>query len=57
MKTPNEWWDIMPDGTSKKRDLQVIEEIQKDAYNQCLYDLIEEQVLLNYKRTLLKFKK
>jgi hypothetical protein len=40
MKTPEEWADILIDN-----QISIIKQIQEEAYNQALLDLVEDDIL------------
>jgi hypothetical protein len=52
MKTPEEWADVLIDN-----QISIIKQIQDDAYNQCLFDLIADDLLPNKERNIKKYKK
>lgn len=56
MKTEAEWKKLYPVSLGNITN-HVIEKIQNDAYNQCLLDLMKEDLILDKAKTYHKFQK
>ena len=57
METTDYWHDKLMRGNTKKDNEETIKQIQNEAYNQCLHDLADNDLLPNKKETILKYSK